>query len=69
MRKALIGAFLLGAFFGVFQAGHPWRGNGIIANAGLVIGYGIGVAVLVAIIWSLTVIRQRVAALIWRKRA
>jgi hypothetical protein len=69
MRKALLGTFLLGAVFGALQTWHPWRGTGIIANVGLVIGYGIGVAVLMAIIWSLTFVRQRAAALIWRKGA
>jgi ABC-type branched-subunit amino acid transport system permease subunit len=69
MRKALLGAFVLGTVFGVLQTEHPWRGKGILANAALVIGCGLGVAALVAIIWSLTVLRLRAAALIWRKGA
>jgi hypothetical protein len=69
MRKALLGAFVFGAFFGVAQTEYPWRGQGILANAGLAIGCGLGVAALMAIIWSLTVLRLRAAALIWRKGA
>ena len=67
MRNALLGAFIFGAFFGVAQTEHPWRGKGILANAGLVIGCSLGVTALMAIIWSLTVLRLRAAALIWRK--
>jgi hypothetical protein len=69
MRKALVGAFLLGALIGVCQTGHPWRGKSILVNAGLVSGWGIGVAVLMAIIWTLTFVRQWAAALIRRKGA
>jgi hypothetical protein len=69
MRTALLGAFVFGAFFGIAQTEHPWRGKGILANAGLVIGCGLGVAGLMAIIWSLTALRMRAAALIWRKGA
>jgi hypothetical protein len=69
MWKALLGAFLVGAVFGVFEAEYPWRGKDILVNAGIVIGYGVGVAVLVAIVLALTAARQRAAALIWRKHA
>lgn len=69
VRKALLGAFLLGAVYGVFQTEHTWYGYGILTNIGLVTGYGLGVTLLVAIVWSLTVVRRRAAALIWRKRA
>jgi hypothetical protein len=69
MWKALLGAFLLGVVYGVFQAEHPWRGHGILTNIRLVTGYGLGVALLAAIVWSLTAVRRRAAALIWRKRA
>jgi hypothetical protein len=68
MRKALLGAFVLGAIFGVIQIDHPWRGKGILANSGLVIGCGLAVAVLMVIIWLLTAVRLGVGALIWRKR-
>jgi hypothetical protein len=69
MRKALLGAFVLGAIFGVIQIDHPWRGKGILANSGLVIGCGLAVAALMVIIWLLTAVRLGVGALIWRKRA
>jgi hypothetical protein len=69
MRKALLGAFVLGAVFGLLQTEFPWRGTGILANTRLIIGCGLGVAVLMTIIWSLTAVRQRVVGLIWRKRA
>ena len=69
MRKALLGAFVFGTFFGVAQTEHPWRGKGIMANAGLVIGCGLGVAALMAIIWSLTALRLTAGALIWRRGA
>jgi hypothetical protein len=69
MKKALLGAFLFGAVFGAFQTEHPWRGAGILTNFRLVIGCGLGIALLVAIVWSLTALRMRAAALLWRKRA
>lgn len=59
---------MLGAIFGVLQTDHPWRGKGILANSGLVIGCGLAVAVLMVIIWLLTAVRLGVGALIWRKR-
>jgi hypothetical protein len=68
MRKALLGAFVLGTIFGVLQTDHPWRGKGVLANSGLVIGCGLAVAALMVIIWLLTAVRLGVGALIWRKR-
>jgi hypothetical protein len=67
--KALPGAFLVGAAFGVIQTEHPWRGASIYANARLMLGYGLGLAFLMAIVWSLTAIRKWMVTLIWRKRA
>jgi len=69
LRTALLGAFLLGAAFGVFQTEHPWRGTSIIANAGLVLEYSLGLALFMAIIWSLTAARLWAVMLIRRKRA
>jgi hypothetical protein len=66
MRKALLGAFVLGAIFGVLQTDHPWRGKGVLANSDLVIG--LAVAALMVMIWLLTAVRLEVGALIWRKR-
>ena len=68
LRKALLGAFLLGAIVGAFQTEHPWHGASIFANASLVLAYGLGVAFLMTFVWSLTAIRKWVAALIWRER-
>src|SRR4051794_1633989 len=68
MKKALLGAFLLGSAYGGLQTEHPWRGGSIVSNVGLVIGSGFVVALLVAIVWSLTALRKRAAALIWRQR-
>ena len=68
MRKALLGAFVLGAILGALQTDGPWRGKGILANTGLVIGCGLVVATLMAVVWSLTAFRQAVAALISRMR-
>jgi hypothetical protein len=58
----------LGSGYGGLQAEYPWHGVGILANAQQVLGYGLGLGLLMAIIWSLTAIRKWVAALIWRKR-
>jgi hypothetical protein len=69
MRKALLGAFLVGAVLGTFETEYPWHGMRVLTNAGLVTAYGLGVAVLIAIVLALTAVRQRAAALIWRKRA
>jgi len=69
MRKALLGAFLLGSAYGALQTDHPWRGGSIVLNVGLVIGCGLGVTLLMAIIWSMTAMRKRAAALIWHRRA
>ena len=65
---ALLGAFLLGGVYGAIQVEYPWHGVGILANVQQVLGYGLGLGLLMAIIWSLTAIRKWVAALIWRKR-
>ncbi len=67
MWKAVLGACLFGAVIGAFQTEPPWRGANIFANARLVLGYGLGAAILMAIVWSLTAIRKRAAALIWRR--
>jgi hypothetical protein len=69
MRKALLGAFVLGTVFGVLQTVHPWRGKGILMNAALAIGCGLGVAVFIATVWSLTVVRLWAVTFIWRKGA
>jgi hypothetical protein len=68
LRKVLLGAFLIGVALGVFQTENPWHGTNIFANARLVFGYGLGLGLLMAIIWSLTAVRTWMAALIWRKR-
>ena len=68
MRKAMLGAFVLRAVFGLLQTEFPWRGMGILANTRLMIGCGLGVAVLMVIIWSLIAVHRRVAGLTWRKR-
>jgi hypothetical protein len=68
LRKALLAALLLGTVYGVFQTEYPWRGERILTNVGLVIGCGFGFALLMAVIWSLTTLRMRAAALIWRRR-
>ena len=60
---------MLGAILGVLQTDHPWRGKGILANSGLVIGCGLAVAALMVVIWLLTAARLGVGALFWRKRA
>jgi hypothetical protein len=69
MKKVLLGAFLLGSAYGALQTDHPWRGVGIIPNIGLVTGSGLVVTLLVTMVWSLTALRKRAAALIWRQRA
>jgi hypothetical protein len=69
MRKTLLGAFLVGAVLGILETEYPWHGMRVLTNAGLVMGYGLCVAMLTAIVWALTGVRQRAAALIWRKRA
>jgi hypothetical protein len=66
--KALLGAFLLGGALGAFQTEFPWRGGGILTNIGMVVGYGFGLALIMAIVRSLTAIRMRAAALIWPSR-
>ena len=59
----------MGGVYGAIQAEYPWHGVGILANARQVLGYGVGLGLLMAIIWSLTAIRKWVATLIWRERA
>jgi hypothetical protein len=66
LKRALLGAFLIGGLYGAFQPYYPWRGAGILANLALMISCGLGLAVLMAVIWSLTAIRKKAAALIWR---
>jgi hypothetical protein len=55
--------------FAPLEAEHPWRGEGILTRTRLVIGCGLGVALPVAIVLSLTAIRKRTAALLRRERA
>ena len=69
MKKALLGAFLFGGVYGALQTDHPWHGAAIVTNARVVISYGLGIAFFVAIVWSLTALRMRAAALLWHKRA
>src|SRR5579872_6051555 len=66
LRTALLGAFFVGGFYGALQPYDPWRGAGIPANLGVMIGCGLGLAALMAVVWSLTALRNKMAALIWR---
>jgi hypothetical protein len=63
---ASLGAFLVGSIYGVIQAEQPWRGHGILANTGLVVGCGLVTTLVVILILLLTAARKRIAALIWR---
>lgn len=66
--KALLGSFILGCICGALQAENSWRGKGILANLALMLGYGIGLLLLMAIIWSLTAMRRKAATMIRPKR-
>jgi len=64
--KASLGAFLVGNFYGAVQAQQPWRGHGILANIGLMVGCGLVTALILIVILSLTAVRKRIVALIWQ---
>src|SRR5689334_4663260 len=64
--KASMGAFLVGSIYGAALAPQPWRGHGILANAGLMVGCGLVTILILIVILSLTAARQRIVALIWR---
>ena len=66
MVTASVGAFLVGSIYGVVQAQQPWRGHGILANTGLMVGCGLVLTLVLIVILSLTAARQRIVALIWR---
>ena len=66
MVKASMGAFLVGGIYGAVQAEQPWRGHGILANTGLMVGCGLVLTLVLIMILSLTAARQRIVALIWR---
>src|SRR5689334_5935649 len=64
--KGLVGAFIFGNICGAVEAQQPWRGHGILANAGLMVGYGLVTTLTLVVILSLTAARKRVVALIRR---
>ena len=64
--KASLGAFLVGSLCGAVQAQQPWRDHGILANVGLMVGCGLVTALILFVILSLTAVRKRIVALIWR---
>ena len=66
MVKALVGAFLVGSIYGAVQAQLPWRGHGILANTGFLVGSGFVTTLILILILSLTAARKRKVALIWR---
>ena len=57
---------MFGNIYGAVQAQQPWRGHGILANTGLMVGYGLVTTLTLTVILSLTAARKRVVALIWR---
>ena len=64
--KASLGAFLIGSLCGAVQAPQPWHGHGSLANTGFMVGCGLVTALILIVILSLTAVRVRIAALIWR---
>jgi len=66
MVKASVGAFLVGSIYGAVQARQPWHGHGILANTRLMVGCGLLTTLLLIVVLSLTALRMRIAALIWR---
>jgi hypothetical protein len=64
--KASLGAFFVGSIYGAVQAEQPWRGTGILANAGFLVGCGLVTTLILIVILSLTAARKRIVALIWR---
>ena len=66
MVKALLGAFLVGSIYGAVQAQLPWRGHGILANTGLLVGSGLVTTMILIVTVSLTAARKRIVALVWR---
>jgi hypothetical protein len=64
--KASLGAFLVGSLCGAVQAQQPWRGHGILANTGFMVGCGLVATLILIVILSMTAARRRIVALIWR---
>lgn len=46
-----IGAFILGAFIGIFRVEHPWTSAFFLQNTFEVVGFGIGIVLLMSIVW------------------
>jgi hypothetical protein len=63
--KASLGAFLVGSIYGAAQAQQPWQGHGILANTGLMVGYGLVTTLILIVILSLTAARMWIVALFW----
>src|SRR5689334_8785468 len=55
---ASVGAFLIGSIYGVVQAQQPWRGQGILANTGFLVGCGLVTTLILIVILSLTAARK-----------
>jgi len=66
LLKRLVGAFIVGNIYGAVQAQQPWRGHGALINTGLMVGCGLVTALILIVILSLTALRKRMVALIWR---
>lgn len=64
--KASLGAFLVGSLYGAVQAQQTWRGHGILANFGLMVGCALVTTLILIVILSLTAARKRIVASIWR---
>jgi hypothetical protein len=66
MVKAPVGAFLVGSIYGAVQVQQPWRGHGILANTGFMVGCGLVTSLILIVVLLLTAARKRIVALIWR---
>ena len=53
LSSVVLGAFILGAAYGLVRSDYPWQGEGAIANLGAGIGSGLGFAVLMCVVWAL----------------
>jgi hypothetical protein len=52
LRLALLAAFALGLAYGAVKAENAWTGDGLVANAGFMIGTGVVLMIATTIAWA-----------------
>jgi hypothetical protein len=53
VAKASLVAFFVGGIYGAVQAEEPWRGHGILANTGFMVGCGLVTTLILIVVLSL----------------